>query len=100
MKCARGYKVKRGKCSSKPKCIYKNIKKQISKGRLAIFTLILIILALIILPTGLDDVFTTIPLMFILGWKLYTVIAIIMLIICLVFYGKIIEFKNKAMRKC
>lgn len=100
-KCSKNNKSRKCKGISKTKCMYKNIKNQFSKGRIITFIILLFfILAVIILPTGLDDVFTTIPLFFLLGWKLYTVILIVTLVLVFIFFNKIKQIKKKIVKGC
>ncbi|MEA3248160.1 MAG: hypothetical protein U9Q73_00465 [Nanoarchaeota archaeon] len=88
-KCKKGYKYKKGKCrpTNKIKCVYKNIKKEGKKKRIFPIAIIsLVILALIFLPTGIDDAFTTLPLLALLGWKIYLTITLIIIVFLIIFF--------------
>lgn len=102
MKCKKGYTLKKGKCVlNKSECVYQNFKKQISKGRkITFFFIALLLLVIIFLPTGIDDAYTTIPLLALLGWKIYLVIALVVLILFLIFMKKLIKMKRAIFSGC
>lgn len=104
MKCKRGYTLKKGRCQPKKiRCVCDNLKKEIN-GKNKIWTITLIILAflvVIILPTGtIDDSFTTIPLIALLGIYKYLILAGIILILFLINFKKIWSLIERAKKGC
>lgn len=80
------------------KCYRKNIKRELN-GKGAISIILIILLALIILPTGIDDIFTTIPLFMFLGLKKYLILSGITIILLWINKNKIKKM-FKRIKKC
>jgi len=102
-RCKKGYTLVKGKCkpNNKIKCLCDNIKKEGKKKKVfSIVIISLIVLALIFLPTGLDDAFTTIPLLALLGWKLYLIILFIIIVLLIIFFKHVKVMFKKIFKGC
>jgi hypothetical protein len=101
-KCKRGYKLKNGSCKpNRIKCICNNIKRE-TRMRLwsSIAIIVIALLVVIFLPTGIDDAYTSIPLLALLGWKIYLIISAIVLVLFLIFFKRVKAMIKGVFRKC
>lgn len=86
----------------KYKCFRKNLKRELDGKKRAwtIFLIILALLVIIILPSGPDDSFTTVPLLLFLGFHRYMILAGIVFGLFIINYKKVKKKIKSLTRNC